>query len=73
MKRQWRIRRTTVMQVNGQQRWDQAYQNLLRWTCPTPDPRSQTGPASPPTQEASHASSDLCAGVNLSSSAGTDH
>jgi hypothetical protein len=73
MKRQWRIRRTTVRQVNGQQRWEQAYQNLLQWTCPTPDLTGQTGPASPPTQEVSHASSDLCAGVDLAASPSPDH
>jgi len=71
MKRQWRIRRTTMTHANGQQRWDQAYHDLLRWTCPTPpDP---TGRASTPSQEVSHANSDLCAGVDLASSPSTDH
>ena len=71
MKRQWRIRRTTASQVNGQQRWDQAYQLLLRWTCPTPpDP---TEAASTPTQEVDHARSDLWTSVNLPASAGADH
>jgi hypothetical protein len=31
MKRQWHIQRTTVTHLNGQQRWDQAYQRLLQW------------------------------------------
>lgn len=71
MKRQWRIRRTTAIQINGQQRWDQAYQLLLRGTCPTL-PAPPTGPASTPLQEVDHASSDLCAGVDLPASAGAD-
>ena len=31
MKRQWQVRRTTVEVPQGQQRWDQVYQLLLRW------------------------------------------
>jgi hypothetical protein len=31
MKREWQIRRATSIQLNGLQRWDQAYQHLLRW------------------------------------------
>jgi len=27
----WRVQRTGVMAPTGQQRWDQAYQLLLRW------------------------------------------
>jgi uncharacterized protein (UPF0548 family) len=32
MRRQWQIRRHLVAMPDGQQRWDRAYQALLRWT-----------------------------------------
>ncbi len=57
MHRQWQIQRTTVETPNGQQRWDQAYQLLLRWAQASPPPASENPPA-PPHQEVSHASSD---------------
>lgn len=31
MKRQWRVKRTTVARLNGQHRWDRVYQLLLQW------------------------------------------
>ena len=31
MKRQWQARRATQPHPDGQRRWDQAYQHLLRW------------------------------------------
>jgi len=31
MKRQWQARRVTQPHPDGQRRWDQAYQQLLRW------------------------------------------
>ena len=73
MKRQWQIRRTTVTQVNGQQCWDRVFQNLLQWTCAPPAPIDQAKPLLALTQEVSHASSDLCAGIDLSSGSGPDH
>ena len=30
--RQWRVRRQAVHYPDGQRRWDQTYQLLLRWT-----------------------------------------
>jgi hypothetical protein len=32
MNHQWRVRRQTISSPDGQQRWDRAYQLLLRWT-----------------------------------------
>ena len=32
MKRQWRIRREARQRPDGRQRWDQAYQSILRWS-----------------------------------------
>lgn len=34
MKRQWRVRRELQAALDGQRRWDRAYQELLAWTCP---------------------------------------
>ena len=31
MKHQWRVRRELKVVPDGQRRWDQAYQHLLRW------------------------------------------
>jgi hypothetical protein len=73
MKRQWQVRRTTVMHVNGQQRWDQAYQHLLRWACPDQSgPITPSVPRSRPPQEVKHARSDLCASIDLAPSPTSD-
>jgi len=32
MKRQWRLRRTTVQPPDAWRRWDRAYQSILRWS-----------------------------------------
>jgi hypothetical protein len=32
MKRQWHVRRQTVERPDAQDRWDRAYQSLLRWS-----------------------------------------
>jgi len=31
MKRQWKVERTKVQRLDGQRRWDIAYQRLLQW------------------------------------------
>ena len=60
MKHHWQIRRQLTPYPDGQQRWDRAYQHLLRWTSresPTTNPAS----AIPnPTPEVDHANSHLC-------------
>jgi hypothetical protein len=32
MKRQWHFRRTVVKRPDARQRWDRAYQSILRWS-----------------------------------------
>src|SRR5215208_2011743 len=56
MKRQWKIRRTTVTRSDAVHRWDRAYQHLLRWARQT---REQ-----PRREEATDARSDLRSGVS---------
>jgi hypothetical protein len=63
MKREWQISRTTIAHPNGQQRWDQAYQLLLRWAQAYP-PAAATPLPAPPSQEVTHASSALRTGVD---------
>ena len=35
MKRQWQIHHTTVWRPDARQRWDRAYQSILRWSFET--------------------------------------
>lgn len=59
VKRNWAIRRTLVQRVDGQRRWDIAYQRLLQWTqnvAAVPD--ESTAPIT--TQEVKDESRHLC-------------
>jgi hypothetical protein len=57
MKEQWQVTRTTIGRPDGYQRWDLAYQCLLKW--------AQTSPAQLNEQEAhSHENRDLHAGLD---------
>jgi hypothetical protein len=61
MKRQWRIRRRVTERPDGRQRWDQAYQSILRWSL-------QVERASDPSangKEDYHAGSGIRAGFDL--------
>jgi hypothetical protein len=44
MKRSWTIRRTVQELPNGEQRWDRAYQLLLRWNQETETTRAVQTP-----------------------------
>jgi hypothetical protein len=72
MKRQWHICRTTVETTNGEQRWDQAYQLLLRWAQAEPPATVCPLPLALPFQEVSHASSDIRARIDVPSSSSPD-
>jgi hypothetical protein len=62
MKRGWRVRRAVVEHPDGQRRWDQAYQLLLRWTMA----------ATPSQEEGDDASRVLRARLNGAPTAGAD-
>src|SRR5512132_4656166 len=64
MRRTWQVRRETSEQPDGQARWDQAYQLLLRWAATLPA-ADQEG--------ASDAGSVLCARVHRAAAAGANH
>ncbi|WP_201387525.1 hypothetical protein [Ktedonobacter sp. SOSP1-85] len=57
--RQWSVRRSVVPTADAQQRWDQAYQNLVRWSLDAPPGRLQEAPH----QEERDERSDVCARV----------
>ena len=67
MKRQWKIRREVQEYPNGQDRWDRAYLLILEIA------HSVDANPGQPSLEVSHASSDLCAGIDTTSSIGSDH
>ncbi len=62
MKRQWQVRRGTAQCPDARQRWDRAYQSILRWSL-------EAGRASGPSEngkEEYHAGSGLRPGFDLS-------
>jgi hypothetical protein len=69
MEQEWIVRRQTVAQVDGQRRWDLAYQCLLRWTQTM---RQEMLPIQTH-QEAHYESRDLCPGVDPTASPNSDH
>ena len=72
MKRQWQVRHQVVEHPDGQRRWDQAYQAVLRWTQSDVAP-SQLSPVNLViTSEVDHACSSVCASVDPAPGAGPD-
>lgn len=56
--RTWRARRTGVAMATGQQRWDRAYQLLLRWAMTSPSVAAEP-PVLSTLREVPHAYRDL--------------
>ena len=71
MKRHWRLRRQTTPLPDGQQRWDQAYQQVLQSTL-VPPPTFPSTPALPLNQEDHHAHSHLHPRLDLEPGARPD-
>lgn len=42
--REFRIRRQAIPTADAQRRWDQVYQNLIRWSLVAPQDRLQEAP-----------------------------
>ncbi len=67
MHHQWKIRRHLIEAPDALQRWDRAYQSLLRWsTNPAPKPvegKSAVGQH----QEGHDEPCDVCSGIHASS------
>jgi hypothetical protein len=72
MRREWRVRRTTIERTDGQRRWDCAYQCLLKWSGQT---ASRLGEHSPQLtqQEATDESRDLCSRLDIAPTENADH
>ncbi len=70
MKRQWHVRREVVERPDAQQRWDRAYQSLLRCSLET-ERRAVLQPKH--AEEVYHAGSSIHPGFDLSAGSASDH
>jgi hypothetical protein len=71
MKRQGQIQRRLRATPDGQQRWDRAYQALLRWTEPTTLMSVATSEQAK--AEVQHARSGVCPRIHTAASSSADH
>ena len=69
MKTPWHVRRGTVAQPDGERRWDEAYQFLLRWTM---EHEAGTRPAPSHLQEDTHGSRSVRPCLDTSSATAAD-
>ena len=63
MKRQWQVRRQVLHRVDGQRRWDRAYQLLEEWAAAREAAAGTPGAVGPCTdsdEEAEHAHRRVC-------------
>jgi hypothetical protein len=72
MKRQWTIKRQLKEIPDGQKRWNQAYQILLKAESPNEKEAVGTVPAIPQARENLDENSTLCSGFNPSASPGSN-
>ena len=66
----WSVRRQAIPRRDGERRWDQAYQLLVRWAAVQP---AEICPAAPIMQEVPDACRGLCAGLDGPPGAGADY
>lgn len=71
MKHQWNVRRELKPYPNGQQRWDRAYQYLLRWTL-NPVPMENTPLTWEPLLEVHLENCSVCTGFDFPSNSNPD-
>jgi hypothetical protein len=67
MKQEWAIHRQTVQQIDGQRRWDLAYQCLLKWAQVMQQEQATLF------QEANHEGGDLRPSFDQPADAESDH
>ena len=79
MKRQWQVHRRVLPRVDGQLRWDRAYQLLVEWTTPgeaarclTDGARSRADSDVDSDEEVEHAYRQLCARLDAAASPAAD-
>ena len=69
MKMPWQVRRATVVQHDGERRWDYAYQFLLQWAM---EQTAGNSPAPSHHQEDSHGSRSIHSCLDASSATAAD-
>lgn len=69
MKRRWRVRREAVERPDARQRWDQAYQSILRWSLENEQEARAPGANG---KEEYHESGGICPGLDLSAGQAPD-
>jgi hypothetical protein len=67
MKQEWTVHRQTIQQIDGQRRWDLAYQCLLKWARVTKQEQVSL------LQEANHESGNLYSSFDQPPDADPDH
>ena len=72
MKRPWEVQRTTIKQLDGQRRWDIAYQHLLQWTSEV-EAMPREGPADIIPQEEKDEDRHLRSRLNLTATTEPNH
>ena len=72
MKRKWEVQRTTVKRLDGQRRWDIAYQRLVQWASEVEAvPPNDTPDISP--QEEQNESRPIHSRLNLTATTEPNH
>jgi hypothetical protein len=64
MRKEWQVCRTVVECTDGQRRWDNTYQLLLRWAI---EQTADKYPIGLPSQENNHEDRPLCSSIDQSS------
>lgn len=72
MKRKWEVQRTTVERLDGQRRWDIAYQRLLQWAIEVEEVPAG-GMPDITSQEEQNESCHLCPCFNLTPTTEPNH
>jgi hypothetical protein len=73
MKRKWQVQRSTVERMDGQRRWDCAYQCLLRWADQAASRSSEHSLQFAQQEVESDESRHLCSGLDIASTENADH
>lgn len=70
MESRWRVSRTFVPYLDGERRWDYAYQFLVQWMAEREAERTQ---APPNEQEASNGNCHVCPSIDGTTTTGSYH
>ena len=62
MKRHWHVHREAVQRPDGRQRWDRAYQSILRWSL---ESDQEARPPGANGKEEYHEGGGVCSGLDL--------